>query len=457
MFIIIRRFTLLFFAVCVNFLFANITAAGIPVSERDALIAIYKSTDGDNWRNKEGWLGNPGTECSWYGVVCNDSGDSVKELYLGWNNLKGSIPKETGSLLNLETLIFSDWYLNGEFPSELGKLTKLKTLILSSEDSRFSGQIPAEFGNLKNLVRFYIIGSRLSGPIPPELGNLSSLEVLCLMNSNLSGPIPPDIYKLTNLEVLNLSGNKLTGKILPGIGNLKYLRLLALDSNALDGYIPEEFSKLTNLKYLYLNLSDSVPANIKSILSHYQPECKKNTDAAVIPDRFHDVSISGIHLEYPESTVSILGNPSEALDPSHPPMAEPVYRYVNPSRTELITLIKYPGAPRYTISMVEVTEIKRKRKLPVFKGSEGSFVTGKGIRIGMTSKQVIERLGPPTGICKHESEDKPGLSDNSSSSYLTLCYNTPLDTAEHRMPLYHAEYLFENDRLKEFTFGYPYP
>lgn len=35
--------------------------AAIPGYEREALVALYNSTDGDNWNNNTGWLGAPGT------------------------------------------------------------------------------------------------------------------------------------------------------------------------------------------------------------------------------------------------------------------------------------------------------------------------------------------------------------------------------------------------------------
>jgi hypothetical protein len=66
--------------------------ANIPAIEREALIALYKSTNGDNWGDNSGWkdpplnedgFALPGTECSWRGVYCTD--DNVTTLYL-WDN-----------------------------------------------------------------------------------------------------------------------------------------------------------------------------------------------------------------------------------------------------------------------------------------------------------------------------------------------------------------------------------
>ena len=69
--------------------------AAIPESERNALIALYNSTDGSNWDNNDGWLGSAGTECRWHGITCS-AGTSVWDIRLSENSLTGSIPPELG-------------------------------------------------------------------------------------------------------------------------------------------------------------------------------------------------------------------------------------------------------------------------------------------------------------------------------------------------------------------------
>ena len=44
------------------------TATGMPQSECEALVALYESTDGDNWNDNTGWL-------------TTDTGGSPKKLY----------------------------------------------------------------------------------------------------------------------------------------------------------------------------------------------------------------------------------------------------------------------------------------------------------------------------------------------------------------------------------------
>ena len=61
---------------------AGVSYAQIPQIERDALIALYNSTDGDNWTDNTGWLGEAGTECSWFGVTCMNEYISIRKVQL---------------------------------------------------------------------------------------------------------------------------------------------------------------------------------------------------------------------------------------------------------------------------------------------------------------------------------------------------------------------------------------
>ncbi len=119
----------------------------LPV-ERDALIALYNSTDGANRSDNTGWLGAVGTECTWYGVTC--SGGRVQKLLLFWNNLSGSIPPELGDLSNLQRLTLYGNQLRGSIPPELGNLPSL--LYLNLHSNQLSGDIPAELENLSTLT-----------------------------------------------------------------------------------------------------------------------------------------------------------------------------------------------------------------------------------------------------------------------------------------------------------------
>ena len=125
--------------------------------QRTALIALYHSTNGQNWTHNTGWkdaplhsdgFAMPGTECGWYGITCDESDTRIVQLNLSNNNLNG-------------------------FISGLGGLSDLTLLDLS--DNRLSRSIPKELGNLSNLERMILKNNNLSGMIPNELLGLNNL------------------------------------------------------------------------------------------------------------------------------------------------------------------------------------------------------------------------------------------------------------------------------------------
>ena len=239
--------------------------SAIPSQERNALIAIYNSTDGANWTNNTGWMGAPGTECQWWGVVCNQDETHVVELrlndYPNGNNLVGTIPSGLGHLSELEVLDLAYNQLSGTIPSELGQLNKLELLLLYLND--LEGSIPTTLGQCLNLDTLRINHNNLSGPIPTELGNLANLRTLWLYNNQLSGHIPSQLGNVSKLQDLSLSSNQLTGPIPSELANTAIYRL-NLQNNMLTGKIPSQLS-LLNLQWLFLQnnqLSGDIPSEL---------------------------------------------------------------------------------------------------------------------------------------------------------------------------------------------------
>jgi hypothetical protein len=224
--------------------------AVIPQIERDALIELYNSTNGDEWANNTNWLGAGGTECTWYGITCDIGNTTVVGIDLNGNNLSGNIPPELGYLSNLRNLYLNNNQLSGNIPPELTNLSNLRYLVLAS--NQLSGNIPPELGYLSNLEYLHLGYNQLSGNIPPELTNLSNLEILGLGYNQLSGNIPPELGYLSNLEYLGLFNNQLSGNIPPELGYLSNLRNLYIFNNQLSGNIPPELTNLSNLGYLVL-------------------------------------------------------------------------------------------------------------------------------------------------------------------------------------------------------------
>ena len=182
----------------------KILVAGVPSSERDALIALYESTNGDNWRNNSNWLSDrPVNE--WYRVTVENS--HVIRLDLCGNDLIGTIPSELGKLSHLKRLLLYSNWLTGTIPPELGNLSNLETLSLSN--TKLIGTIPPELGNLSNLRYLYLEHNQLEGQIPSTLGNLSNLNIFKIFNNNFTFE---DIEPNININGIRYSPQSPVGK-----------------------------------------------------------------------------------------------------------------------------------------------------------------------------------------------------------------------------------------------------
>ena len=92
-------------------------ASGSAETDREALVALYNATDGENWTISDKWLSDAPLG-EWYGVTTLDDG-RVVALNLDSNALSGEIPAELGSLSNLIDLYLKDTDLSGCVPGSL--------------------------------------------------------------------------------------------------------------------------------------------------------------------------------------------------------------------------------------------------------------------------------------------------------------------------------------------------
>ncbi len=232
-----------------------------PLSDREALAALYGTTAGATWEAADNWLTDAPLG-EWHGVETNDAGN-VTHLTLRSNDLSGPIPPELGGLSSLRSLDLSENELTGSVPPWLADLVRLDSLFLHEND--LTGPVPVELGRMSNLKALALHGNELVGRIPPELGGLASMERLSLFGNELSGPIPPELGRLVNLEELYLPENDLSGPIPPELGRLASLEQLYLDMNDLSGPVPSELGELASLKVLSLtgnpSMAGALPAS----------------------------------------------------------------------------------------------------------------------------------------------------------------------------------------------------
>ncbi|MBQ3149147.1 MAG: hypothetical protein IJB87_07295 [Alistipes sp.] len=207
--------------------------------EREALIALYKATDGDNWTNNTNWCSDkPVSE--WYGVFCTDHDGTVWNISLRHNNLRGNIPECIGDFASLAVLRLNGNQLSGPIPECIGKLSQLSELYLMG--NQLSGSIPESIGNLLSLYYLALSNNQLSGPIPESIGNLEHLGYLEITNNKMSGSLPNQMFaKLPNLKRLLLSNNSFSGKLPDVHSNIISCQL---DNNLFTGEIPESHSKV---------------------------------------------------------------------------------------------------------------------------------------------------------------------------------------------------------------------
>src|ERR1044071_3291811 len=288
--------------------------AAVPAAQRDALVALYQSTNGPNWVGKLNWLGAPGTECTWYGVSCDDGEQNIAGIELTFNDLTGTLPAAIGSLKGLRTLNLSDNHLSGAIPPEIGQLSELQSLYLGGNEltghlpdaignlkkveyvainenkldgslpstiggmsalinidlggNAFTGSIPSSVGNLANATRIALAGNQLSGSVPKDFASLHQLQILSLADNQLTGSIPPELGNIESLTVLQLHYNQLTGGIPPQLGKPPKLEQLELGNNPLGGTIPRELGDLPSLAYLDLTsaqLTGAIPAHLHEL------------------------------------------------------------------------------------------------------------------------------------------------------------------------------------------------
>lgn len=277
--------------------------------EREALVAFYKATNGDSWKNNTNWCSDkPISE--WYGITAKGE---VSEINLYDNNLSGVIPDEIGNLKYLKQLILYANNLSGEIPASL-KNTRLETLHLWY--NQFEGNIPETIGDLVNLVDLNLGSNRFSGSLPNSLTNLvnlrrlslsdnaltgfgeklsalKSLEAIEISMNQISGEIPADIWTLPNLKRVDLSTNKLSGPIPMDITKAVNLEVLNLGCNDIGGKFPTYIFELTKLKELHLqicNITDGFPADIVKLTNLEVLDLSGNSLTGEIPEVIGDLS-----------------------------------------------------------------------------------------------------------------------------------------------------------------------
>nr|WP_199001127.1 hypothetical protein [Flavobacterium sp. ASV13] len=116
-----------------------------------------------------------------------------------------------------------------------------------------------------------------------------------------------------------------------------------------------------------------------------------------------------------------------------------------------MTLVQHPGDVKYQISIFKV-ETSSKLSYNYRQIKEDSFKTGKGIKLGMSKSDIIQKLGKCYAVI------------DSTKQYIELYYRIELPNDSKSkllknsgMSVYYASYKLRNDKLEKFEFGFEYP
>lgn len=182
---------------------------------------------------------------------------SIKHLILNRTHIDTFPLDVLRKMKGLETLSFGFMYptyhTNPLVP--LCELKSLKNLNMSFID--WILEIPAEIGNLKNLVTFHLYGSKKLSSIHDNIGKLVNLEELGISGSSISS-LPKGIGKLKNLKRLDISNmftipdNKKLQNLPDVFDNLDNIEKIVLAGAILNEASMRHLSKMRNLKQMIL-------------------------------------------------------------------------------------------------------------------------------------------------------------------------------------------------------------
>lgn len=229
----------------------QIYAFDIPSLYTDslALVALYNATLGSGWTNKTNWLTS--SVKNWRGIEL-DGQSRIQTINLEGNLLKGNLPAEIGNLSEMLYLNLSYNQIAGELTSELAYATKLVDLNLLV--NQFTGTIPIQFTKLSKLTSLQLAVNKFSGELDPEiLSNYQNITYLDLSYNQFTGNFPSSVGKMTFLTDLVISNNKFTGTFPIEIINCRTLQGLSLDNNLFGGKFPSEIGNMVSIMYVQLD------------------------------------------------------------------------------------------------------------------------------------------------------------------------------------------------------------
>lgn len=152
-------------------------SGGQPGGEGAALVEIFRSTGGPQWKHRDGWTTDaaeaedaPWCNGAWFGVEC-DAERRVDYLGLQGNNLRGTVPEAMCNLTALTRLYLWRNRLAGTLPPCLGAPGAQDRLaFVDLHENQLEGKLPKHVIASRVATHVILERNNFEGPVPWDDG-----------------------------------------------------------------------------------------------------------------------------------------------------------------------------------------------------------------------------------------------------------------------------------------------
>ena len=186
-----------------------------------------------------------------------------------------------------------------------------------------------------------------------------------------------------------------------------------------------------------------VPEPDKELREEYEKKQKTLSQTTCVFSE-PDTSVVGIKIRNAESTLKILGKKTKLESDS-------THVFYSNDKKQKLGLTIHPGDYYGQVSIFNISYAD-KSKLNLRQINSKEFETEKGIKLGISKRQIIDKLGTCYVV------------KDSSKNSIELNYRLELPNdsktkilKSNNMPIYYASYKLTNDKLENIEFGFEYP
>lgn len=184
----------------------------------------------------------------------------------------------------------------------------------------------------------------------------------------------------------------------------------------------------------------------KRVEKNLREKCENQLELSQIYCVFSDpdTSVFGIKIRNAESTINVLGKQTKLQGDS-------TYIFYSRNKTQKLGLTVHPGDDYGQVSIFSISySDNSKQNFRQLNSNE--FETEKGIKLGISKSEIIEKLG----TCF---EVKDSIKNSISLHYRIELPNDSRTKVlkTNNMPVYFANYKLTNNKLENIEFGFEYP